>query len=81
MKDKLVKLRLRAIEQLLSAQLHDAEETLRLAKVHGQPQDDLNRSLNAYNVALNRWQMFVIEGVVPEDLKDWNAIGTPPNHR
>jgi hypothetical protein len=71
--------RLREIEKLLHNQLHEAEEVSRLAEMKQLPQPELDRASEGLKLALERWRVFVTKATVPNDLKDWDGSGAPPN--
>jgi hypothetical protein len=73
--------RFREIQKLLYSQLHQANETLRIAKMRGLPKMELDRDSDAASVAYNRWNALVGRREVPEDVKDWDGTGTPPGSR
>jgi hypothetical protein len=73
--------RFREIQELLYSQLHEANESLRLAKIRELPQTEQDRASDAARIALNRWQALVIRREIPEDLKEWDGTGKPPGSR
>ncbi len=69
----LERLRFREIERRLYNQLHEAQETLRLATMNNLSQEERERAAESLRLAFERWQALVIRREVPEDLKDGNG--------
>jgi hypothetical protein len=71
----------REIQKLLSSQLHEANETLRIAKMRNLSKTEQDQASEAVRVALDRWNALVTKREVPDYLKEWDGIGTPPGPR
>jgi hypothetical protein len=73
--------RLREIQKLLYTQLHEANETLRVAKMREMSKMEQDRASDAVRIAFDRWNALVSRREVPDDLKGWDGTGTPPESR
>ena len=73
--------RFREIQKLLYEQLHEAQETFRVANMREMAKMEKDRASNAVRIAFDRWTALVIRREVPDDLKCWDGTGTPPGSR
>ena len=73
--------RFREVQKLLYSQLHEANETLRLAKMRDLSKTEQDRASEAVRVAFDRWIALVMKRQVPDYLQEWAGIGPPPGPR
>jgi hypothetical protein len=69
----LERLRFREIEKLLYSQLHQAQETSRIAGMNDFPKPDRDKAAESLRVAFDRWQALISRREIPDDLKDWRG--------